>query len=266
LIARIHACAALATLVNLLVYAAAGLASRSTPAAAAFDRPFSVRAGETDRAIAERVVRLLGLSLATPVHDFNISHDSAGRLALDFYHANGRHKVTVFPDRLHVEATRAHFARYLSTLHVTTAAFHSGDWRMQVWAWYNEFALWALAAMLGSGAWMLLTRRGPRGWLRRTHWIVGLVALPVLSVFVVSAVQLAHRTWLSTGPVLRSLHSLHRGRGFALAPVAAVILLVLAATGVCLWFQTRRSHPVATALLALGTAVSGGLILWMRAG
>jgi hypothetical protein len=66
LIPRIHAYAALLTFVNLVVYMVAGVAPRALPTAIAWERPFTVQAGETDRAVAERVVTLLNLSLATP--------------------------------------------------------------------------------------------------------------------------------------------------------------------------------------------------------
>jgi hypothetical protein len=251
--------AALVTFVNLLVYGVAGVAPRALPAPIAWEQPFTVHPGETDRAAAERVVRLLSLSLATPVHDFNIGHDRSGHLTLDFYHANGRHKVTVLdnPARLHIENSRAGFARYLSTLHVTTAAFHSGDARMTWWSWYNEFAMWTLIAMLFTGVWMLVTRRGKPGAIRRTHWIAALVSAPLLALFAATAVQMAHRAQT----VLPALNALHRSR--ALAPFASLALLILTATGLCLWRQSR-DRRVGAALLAFGAVVSGGLLLWMR--
>jgi hypothetical protein len=255
LIPRIHTYAALATLVNLLVYAVAGIAPRTLPTPAVIERPFLRGASESDRAVAGRVVRMLDLSLATPVHDFNIGHDNTGRLVLDFYHANGRDKVTVLPDRLRIAESRAGFGKYLATLHVTSAAFHSGDWRLQLWAWYNEFAMWSLAVMLATGAWMLWTRRPGK----RTHWWAALVSLPVLAIFAVTAVQMAHRKWTAA---LRPLNALHRSHAFA--PVASVMLVVLAATGLWLWL-TGRDRRTGGVLLTLGAAISGGLMLWMRA-
>ena len=138
--------------------------ARTATTSIVWEQPFSVPANLSDRQVAERVVRLLGLSLATPVHDFAIGHDAEGRLKLDFYHANGRHQVTLLehPVRLRVSHTRAGFLRYLSTLHVTTAAFHSGDWRMQLWAWWNEFAMWCVAVMAASGVWIWWERRRKR--------------------------------------------------------------------------------------------------------
>jgi hypothetical protein len=256
LLTRIHTLAALATLINLLVYAAAGIAPRTLDAPAISERSFVRPSGETDRETAERVVRLLDLPLATPVHSFNISHDAAGRLQLDFYHANGRHRVTVSDDRLHIEAERAGLGKYLSTLHVTTAAFHSGDPRMQFWSWYNEFAMWMLLVMLATGGWLAVTRRWRPGAIRRTHWVTAIAGMPVLTIFAVSAIQMAHRAWA----IPKTLNALHRGG--ILPPVATVLLVVLAGTGLMLW----RDRRLGAVLLAAGALISGGLLVWMRGG
>jgi hypothetical protein len=265
LIPRIHTYTALASFVALMVYAVAGLAPTSRQEPVIWELPFHIGAAESDRAVAQRVMDLLDLRLARPLHDFNISHDLAGRLTLDFYHANGRHRVTVIDQgrRLRVIDTRAPFARYLSTLHVTTAAFHSGDWRLQLWAWYNEMAMWALAAMLLTGGWMALKRRGKPGILRRAHWIVAWSALPVLTIFSVTAIQMAHRTWF---PALSALDLLHRERGGWMAPVASGQLLLLGATGLWLWFRAGGSRRAGTAALTFGVVVAGGLIAAMRWG
>lgn len=124
-------------------------------------RDFSVPANLTDRQVAERICGLLGLSLATPVNQAAIQHDESGNLFLDFWHANGRDQVTVLEKegRLRIETTRNSLALFLFTLHETTAAFHSGDWRMQLWADYNEFAMWCLLGMIGSGLAMFLGSR-----------------------------------------------------------------------------------------------------------
>jgi len=263
---RIHIFAGLLTLVNLLLYGVVGITALwERPRAAApviWEQPFAVQAGESDRAVAERAVRVLGLSLATPVHDFAIGHDRAGRLVLDFYHANGRHKVTVSGGQLHVEQTRVGLAKYLNTLHVTTAAFHSGDWRMQLWAWWNEFAMWGVAVMAVTGVWIWWKRRGASGVARRTHRWTAMGALAPIVVYEVSAVQMAHRTWL---PVT-VLNQIHRMRGVSFSPVLGAGILVLCATGLLLWWQLRRDRRVGAAMLAAGCLVGGGLMWWMRMG
>ena len=278
MILRIHTYAGLLVFVNFVLYAVVGIAAfagaRTATASIVWEQPFSVPANLSDRQVAERVVRLLGLSLATPVHDFNIGHDAEGRLKLDFYHANGRHQVTLLehPVRLRVSNTRAGFLRYLSTLHVTTAAFHSGDRRMQLWAWWNEFAMWGVAVMAASGVWVWWERRGKRTTPRRgvysgmlrVHRYTALGALAVLAVFEISAVQMAHRTWIQAGPVLSTFNRIHRMRGIGLSPPLGASLLVLAATGLWLWWKLQRDRRLGTALFGLSTFVAGGLIWWMR--
>lgn len=290
---RIHTFTGLLTLVNLTLYAVVGIAAffhASAAPAVVWEREFTVRAGQNDREVADRVVRLLGLSLATPVHDFAIGHDAEHRLVLDFYHANGRHKVTVLglppepqapasglavapnlavtprehPGRLRVEQTRATAWQYLSTLHVTTAAFHSGDWRMQLWAWWNEFAMWCLAVMAASGVGICWQRRGTWGRLRRTHRYTALGALALIAAYEVSAVQMTHRTWLKAGTVLGVLNRIHRMRGAGLSLLLGIALLVLGATGLWLWWTQHRDRRLGAVMIGLGLFVAGGLIWWMR--
>ncbi|MEO8368680.1 MAG: hypothetical protein ABI806_05745 [Candidatus Solibacter sp.] len=263
--ARIHLYAGLMTLVNLALYASVGIASLlevRVVAPVVWEQPFVVQAGESNRAVAERVVHLLGLSLATPVHDFAIKRDRAGVLVLDFYHANGRHKVTVLAGRLQVEETRASLSKYLSTLHVTTAAFKSGDWRMQAWAWWNEFAMWCVAAMMVSGVWLWWRRRGTGGSLRRVHRWVGLGSLAVVAIYEVSAIAMAHRTWFHAD----ALNRIHRLKGSGLSAGLGAALLAMAATGLMMWWRMPRERRAGTAVVGLGAAVAGGLLVWMRMG
>jgi hypothetical protein len=272
LLIRIHTYTGLLTFVNLMVYAIAGMAAlfdaRTAAPPVVWEQEFAVLAGQSDREVGERVVRLLDLSLATPVHDFAIGHDAERHLVLDFYHANGRHKVTVleYRGRLRVEHTRASLWKYLSTLHVTTAAFHSGDGRMQLWAWWNEFAMWCLVVMAVSGVWIWWERRGTRGTLRRVHRYTALGTLALVAVYEISAIQLAHRTWFRAGPVLGAFNRIHRMRGVGFSPVLGVALLVLGATGLWLWWKLQRERRAGAGFLAFGLFLAGGLICWMRMG
>jgi hypothetical protein len=264
LIGRVHLYAGLLTLMNLALYGVVGIAvlweGRDTAAPGTWEQPFAVRAGERDRAVAERVVSLLGLSLATPVHDFAIRRDRAGVLQLDFYHANGRHKVTVRDGHLQVVRTRASLRKYLSTLHVTTAAFKSGDWRMQAWAWWNEFAMWCVATMMVSGVWVWWQRREVRGTARRVHRWVGMGSLMVIAVYEVSAIAMAHRGWYHA----EALNRIHRLRGSALSAGLGVALLVMGITGLMVWWRMPRERRAGSVVLGLGLAVAGGLMIWMR--
>jgi hypothetical protein len=166
LIKKLHTYAGLLTFLHLAVYGVVGLSvtflreSKSATPVVRY-RDFAVPANLTDRQVAERICGLLGLSLATPVNQAAIQHDAANNLFLDFWHANGRDQVTVLEKegRLRIETSRNNLALYLFILHETTAAFHSGDWRMQLWADYNEFAMWCLLGMIASGLAMFLGSR-----------------------------------------------------------------------------------------------------------
>jgi lipoprotein signal peptidase len=168
---RLHTYAGLMTFVNLMVFGLVGLAATleprpQQPTATVSNVPFAAGANLTDRQIAEQVCSLLHLSLATPIQNAVVQHDAANHLLLDFWHANGRHKVTVLESEhtLRIEVMRDSFWSYLGTLHATTAAFHSGDWRMQAWADYNEFAMWCLIAMLISGLALWLFAETRQRW------------------------------------------------------------------------------------------------------
>ena len=166
LIRKIHTYAGLLTFVNLAVYGIVGLSAlyllrpHSQPPVVSYQN-FNVEPNLTDRQVAERVCAQLHLSLATPINSFAIQHDASNNLFLDFRHANGRHQVTVLEHdgRIKIEASRNSLWLYLYTLHETTAAFHSGDWRMQLWADYNEFAMWCLLLMMISGSALFITAR-----------------------------------------------------------------------------------------------------------
>jgi hypothetical protein len=181
LIQKLHTYAGLVTFVNLMVFGLVGVsASLSSrphdPAPEVRSEAFVVEPNLSDRQVAERVCGLLGLSLATPIQTAVIQHDAANNLLLDFYHANGRHRVTVLEkeSRLRVEVMRNSLWSYLGTLHATTGAFHSGDWRMQLWADYNEFAMWCFLAMLASGVALWLMSRPGYRW---AQWSLGLGCL-----------------------------------------------------------------------------------------
>ena len=286
MLAKIHTCAGLLTFVNLMVFGAAGLGAALEPpegvaAPRTAYRSFTVEPGWTDRQVAERVIELLHLPLATPVQKAAIQHDAANRLVLDFYHANGRHRVTVLAGegRLRVSVSRASLWKYLSTLHVTTAAFRSGDARMQLWAWYNEFAMWCLLLLMASGvAIWLTTRPRRRNRIRSVHFYVAVCCLPFLAMYGITAVRMAHRAWFGgwsgvAAGFMETLDRMHRlpvaWRGYpwvVLPGLVSLGLLTIGVTGLCLWFQKRTERMTGGAMLAFGAVMAGALIVWMRAG
>jgi hypothetical protein len=153
LLKRVHAYAGLLTFVNLAVYGVVGLSvtflRESQPSAPVVSyQNFSLEPNLTDRQLAQRVRSRLNLSLATPLNNAAIEYDAANHLRLAFHDVNGSHRVTVLENqgRLRVETIHNSFGIYLDALHGRTASFHASDWRMQLWADYNEFAMWCLLA------------------------------------------------------------------------------------------------------------------------
>jgi hypothetical protein len=124
--------------------------------------------------------------------------------------------------------------------------------------------MWSLAVMSVSGVWIWWRRRGTRGPLRRVHRYTALGALALLALYEISAVQLAHRTWLKAGPVIGAFNRIHRMRGIGFSPLLGLALLVLGATGLCLWWKLQRERSVGAAFLGVGLFLAGGLIWWMR--
>jgi len=285
LIRKIHTFAGLLFFIHLMIFGLVGIAAvlaprpgGAPPAPIVTERPFRVEPGASDREIADRVCDYLHLSLARPIQtQFVIQHDPEGRLVLDFYHANGRDRVTVLAAerKLRVQTYRASVWRFLSTLHTTTAVFKSGDWRMQLWAWLNEIALWSLGVMIVTGVLQFGIRSRPP--TRRVHFYTAFLTLPFLLIYWVSAVHLAHRTWLARAPLWPFLTRLHTSRGLwhsqpawnlwvAALAILSIGLLALGVTGLVLWFRNRAERLTGAILLAAGFVTSLTLIVSMRAG
>jgi uncharacterized iron-regulated membrane protein len=271
---RIHTYAGLLTLVNLLVFAVTGIAQalhrprllRETTAYADY-QPVP---GERDRDTAERLASLLGLTLATPVQAAAIQHDAAGNLLLDFYHANGRHRVTVLPDQhlLSITITRNALPRYLDILHMTTGVFRSGDKRMQMWAYYNEVALWCLLMLLGSGAWMAWDRFRQRRWwspasVRTAHFLTAVLVFPLATLYAVTSLPLAHRTWFPATGLVTWANHVHRTGGF-FALVMGLAILALTASGVYVWSKGRSNRAIELLVTTTVASALVALIVSMR--
>ncbi len=171
-IQKLHTYTGLLTFINLMVYGLVGLSAtwgprEPDPIPRVGYQPFVAAANSSDRDVAEQVCSLLRLSLATPIQKEVIQHDPNNRLLLDFWDANGHTLVTVLePEgRLKIEEYRDSVWRYLGILHGNTAALRTGDRRMQIWAGYNEFAMWSLIGMMATGMALWLFTWRARRWV-----------------------------------------------------------------------------------------------------
>ena len=139
---------------------------------------------------------------------------------------------------------------------------------MRLWAWYNEFALWSLFAMMITGLWMWLPRAAllRKSRLRSVHLWSALFCLPFLLAFGASAAAIAHRTWFGTGWLVRLHTHAPGGGGALLVALMSAALLALGATGFTLWIRNRHERVAGLAMLMAGGGVAGALIVSMRLG
>jgi len=82
----------------------------------------------------------------------------------------------------------------------------------------------------------------------------------VIAIYEVSAIAMAHRTWLHT----ETLNRIHRMRGLWLSAGIGMALLVMGATGLMMWWRMPRERRSGAAVVGLGALIAGGLMIWMR--
>jgi len=168
LIKKVHMYIGLLNFCNILVFGIAGLAATfhwGQERKLAFTSPiryegFTAPAGLTDKQIADQIFEKLRFPLTGEVPKWAIHRDADGNLPLDFYSVSGVHRVFYLPkeNRLRIEDTRNSLWFFLDEMHAVTH-LDQEDWRMQWWAYYNNFAIWSLIAMALSGTYLWLASR-----------------------------------------------------------------------------------------------------------
>ncbi len=174
LIKKLHMYTGLLNFSILFVYGASGLLLTAQPAPGNRPRPkpetrfvdFQVPAGLTDKQVADRVWETLQLPLTAPPQPQGIRRDPSNNLRFGFFTPSNAHQIVVLEkeNRLRVETVRNDIWRYLFALHGTALGHPSTDWRIQAWAWYNEFAIWSLIGMVASGVYLWLASRPGFRW------------------------------------------------------------------------------------------------------
>ena len=135
-------------------------------------RPFATPEIATDKDVALAVeATLQPENFAAPFTTRNADH----QLVVHFYSVNGLKRVTVLEDRhqIRIETLRNSIWRFIDNLHATTIAEQASGWAIRGWAWYVEFSIWCLLAMVLTGLWMGLRARFPYR-LGQAVFIVGL--------------------------------------------------------------------------------------------
>ncbi|MCU1276054.1 MAG: hypothetical protein JWO48_3485 [Bryobacterales bacterium] len=166
-IKKIHMYIGLLNFSNLIVFGIAGLAAtfqsepeRSMSAGPVRYESFMPAPGSTDEQIADAVFVRFHFPFTDPVPKWAIHRDAQGDLPLEFWSVNGVHRVLYSPkeNRLRIETRRVGVPFFIDGLH-TVNSLEQRDWRMRVWAWYNNFAIWSLMAMAISGVYLWLASR-----------------------------------------------------------------------------------------------------------
>ncbi len=153
----------------LLVFGIAGLTAtfesapdnRVPPAVSVRFENYTAPAGMNDKEVTDDVYRMLKPALTNPVPKFAIQRDADNNLAFAFFSVNGQQRVTVLEkeNRLRIETLRISSWHFLDRLHSTTINARSADLRIQLWGYYNEFAIWSLIGMPLSGLYLWLSSR-----------------------------------------------------------------------------------------------------------
>jgi len=178
----------------LFVYGIAGLTAtvfRSGPPGPHFQsstvrtETFVTPPNGTDKQVADAVWRTLKIPLTGPPPAYAIRRDRENNLLVSFYTTNGPTHVTVMEqqNQLRIETHRNTVWAYFNNLHSTTLRGHPYDWRIRLWTYYNEFAIWALLAMSLSGIYLWLSSR-PRHLLAQAA--VGLSVVSFLVLYILT--------------------------------------------------------------------------------
>ena len=139
----------------------------------------------TDKQEADAVWATLKIPLTGPPPAYAIQRDHQNNLVVSFWTTNGPTDVTVLEQQkqLRVESHRNTVWGYLNNLHSTTLRDQPYDWRIRLWACYNEFAIWALLAMALTGVYLWLSSR-PRHLLAQVS--VGLSVVSFLVLYILT--------------------------------------------------------------------------------
>lgn len=167
LIKKLHIYIGLLNFSNLIVFGIAGLAAtfhsgpeRKPASTTVRYENFTPAPGSTDPQVARQVFERFHFPLTDPVPDWAIHRDAEGNLPLEFYTVSSVHRVTYMPNqhRLRIEDMKASVWFFLDDVHTITS-LQQTDWRMRLWASYNNFAIWSLIGMALSGTYLWLASR-----------------------------------------------------------------------------------------------------------
>jgi hypothetical protein len=109
-----------------------------------------------DRDLGELIRRRLNIAAVS----WDPHRDRDNDLVVDYYTHKGPWRVTALEKehRLRIAKLRENGWGFINNLHATENR-DVADWRVRLWTWYNEFALWSLMAMALTGLYLWLSSR-----------------------------------------------------------------------------------------------------------
>jgi len=173
-IKKIHMYLGLLCATALLVYSIAGLwavsfvrpADRPRPAPETRFIDFQAPPNATDKQVVDLIWEAVAAPLTGKVPQFAIRRNRDHNLSTAFYSVNGLWRVTYLEkeNRVQIEQSRNRLGNYFMAMHEAAPRHPAPDMRMRLWAWYNEFATWALILMPISGIYLWLGSRPEFRW------------------------------------------------------------------------------------------------------
>lgn len=167
LLKKVHIYLGLLNFTIVLVFGITGLAASidasfpSEPPPVVSERAFHVPPGLRDIQIGDLVYQTLRPPFVSP-RLYPVFRDSNHDLIVDFYSVSGMQHVTVLPDKLRIESHRKSVWQFVNRLHATTG--NPADLKLRLWAYYVEFSIWSLLAMVMTGLYMWLSARWRFRW------------------------------------------------------------------------------------------------------
>ncbi len=138
---------------------------------------FEIPGGMDDRQLADHIQATLQIPLTAPAPDWSLKRDDDNNLRFRLPTPARRHEIVVLEEegRLRMETLTFPTWQYLFHLHEMTPSHSTSDFRIQAWAWYIEFSIWALILMALSGLYLWLESRPGYRWAQISFGVGSLI-------------------------------------------------------------------------------------------
>ena len=182
---RIHMYTGLLNFTALALFGVVGIIATVLPPHAERTRPepvvelveFEIPGGMDDRQLADHIQATLQIPLTGPAPDWSLKRDDDNNLRFRLPTPARGHEIVVLEDesRLRIETLPFDTWQYLFHLHEMVPSRSTSDFRIQAWAWYIEFSIWALILMALSGLYLWLESRPGYRWAQISFGVGSLI-------------------------------------------------------------------------------------------